>query len=94
MRLSSDEKSAIIQAVERLDPGAEIYLFGSRVDDTKKGGDIDILIFSDRLTFEDKLEIKAYLFERIEEQKIDLIISVDESDPFIRMALKQGVRLK
>ena len=94
MRLSSDEKSAIIQAVERLDPGAEIYLFGSRVDDTKKGGDIDILIFSDRLTFEDKLKIKAYLFERIEEQKIDLIISVDESDPFIRMALKQGVRLK
>jgi len=94
MRLSSDEKSAIIQAVERLDPGAGIYLFGSRVDDTKKGGDIDILIFSDRLTFEDKLEIKAYLFERIEEQKIDLIISQDESDPFIRMALKQGVRLK
>ena len=94
MRLSQSEKSAIIRAVERLDPTAEIYLFGSRVDDAKKGGDIDLLIFSQRLTFEDKLKIKAYLFEEIEEQKIDLIISMDKGDPFVKMALNEGVRLK
>lgn len=94
MRLSQSEKSAIIRAIERLDPRAEIYLFGSRVDDGKKGGDIDILIFSQRLNFEDKLKIKAHLFEEIEEQKIDMIISMDENDPFVKMALKEGVRLK
>ena len=94
MRISDKEKSVILEAVRRLDPDADIYLFGSRTDDLKKGGDIDILIFSERLTFEDKLRIKAWLFEKIEEQKIDLVIATDNHDPFVRMALDQGVRLQ
>ncbi|BBO67029.1 hypothetical protein DSCA_09590 [Desulfosarcina alkanivorans] len=93
MRLSPEEKSAVVDAVLRFDPEARIYLFGSRVDDRQKGGDIDLLIFSSRLTFRDKLKIKAVLFEKIEEQKVDLIIAKDSKDPFVRVALKKGVRL-
>ncbi|WP_394708064.1 nucleotidyltransferase domain-containing protein [uncultured Desulfosarcina sp.] len=44
-------ESAVVDAVIRFDPEARIYLFGSRVDDRQKGGDIDILVFSSRLTF-------------------------------------------
>ena len=93
MRLSPEEKSAVVDAIVRFDPEAMIYLFGSRVDDSQKGGDIDILIFSTRLTFKDKLKIKAVLFKKMEEQKIDLVIASNRKDPFVRMALEKGVRL-
>ena len=94
MRISNVEKSAIIEAVIRVDPEARIYLFGSRADDGKKGGDIDILIFSKCLTFNDKLRIKALIFEKIEEQKIDIVIAKDAGDPFVKMIEKQCVELK
>jgi predicted nucleotidyltransferase len=93
MRLSPEEKSAVVDAVIRFDPEAKIYLFGSRADDRQKGGDIDILVFSNRLKFKDKLKIKAVLFETMEDQKIDLIITKDSNDPFVKIALEKGVRL-
>lgn len=76
------------------DPDAEIYLFGSRADDTKKGGDIDVLVFSTKISYRDKLEIKARIFENIEEQKIDLLIAGDKRDPFVRSAFENSVKLK
>ena len=93
MRLSIKERSFIAKAVRRFDPEAKVYLFGSRVDDSAKGGDIDILILSQSLTFKDKLKIKAFLFQTLEEQKIDLLIAKDDSDPFVKIALEQGVAL-
>ena len=93
MRLTVIEKSAIIEAIAAVDPDARIYLFGSRTDDSKKGGDLDILIFSKDLTFDDKLKIKAAIFEKIDEQKIDLVIAEDENDPFVKMIREQGVLL-
>jgi hypothetical protein len=93
MRLSPEEKSAIVDAVIRFDPESRIYLFGLRVDDSQKGGDIDILVFSSRLTFKDKLKIKAIIFESIEEQKLDLVIARNSKDPFVEIALEKGVQL-
>ena len=93
MRLKHFEIQAIKKAIHSLDPGALIYLFGSRVDDNQKGGDIDLLIFSESLVYRDKIKIKKQLYESIEEQKIDLIIAQDDSDPFVRLALEQGVPL-
>jgi len=49
MRISEHEKNVIIEAVKDADPDARIWLFGSRTDDAKKGGDIDIAIFSEKL---------------------------------------------
>jgi len=43
MRITEQEKNVIIDAVSSTDPNAKVWLFGSRVDDSKKGGDIDIL---------------------------------------------------
>jgi predicted nucleotidyltransferase len=44
MRLSDAERGAIRRAIADFDPEAMVYLFGSRTDDTKRGGDIDLLI--------------------------------------------------
>ena len=47
MRLSEKEKSAILETIREEDPTDEGYLFGSRADDTQRGGDIDLLIRSE-----------------------------------------------
>ncbi len=93
MRLSSSEITAIRDTIRTLDPDARIYLFGSRADDAKRGGDIDLLIFSDRLQPDDRGRIRWSLWELIGEQKIDIIVARDDTDPFIRIALKQGVAI-
>ena len=93
MRLSDFEISSIRAAVSALDPKARVHLFGSRVDDAKRGGDIDLLILSDHLSNGDRSAIRRRLWELIGEQKIDIVIAKDASDPFVRIALKEGAPL-
>ena len=93
MRLKESEQFAIVSTVKRLDENARVYLFGSRVDDTKKGGDIDLLIMSAVLNRNDKRIIMMKLYELLGEQKIDLVLAVDDSDPFVKLALETGVEL-
>jgi len=44
MRLSEFEHRSILSAFRQIFKNGNIYLFGSRVDDHKKGGDIDLYI--------------------------------------------------
>lgn len=93
MRLSKTEIEAISQTIRRLDDRACIYLFGSRVDDAKRGGDIDLLILSEKLCESDRGTIRNGLHEKMGEQKIDIIIARDLSDPFVRVAFNEGVKI-
>ena len=52
MRLKDFEVQAIKDAVNSMDRDAVVYLFGSRVDDNKRGGDIDLIIISSKLILE------------------------------------------
>ena len=49
MRLTKQQIHTITQTVSRLagGTGASVYLFGSRLNDQAKGGDIDLFIESD-----------------------------------------------
>jgi predicted nucleotidyltransferase len=98
MRLSNDEIRAIKVAVhEAFGANAVVRLFGSRLDDDARGGDVDLHVETDppadewhaRGVFED------VLFRRIEPQKIDLILSKRGGIPrgFERIAYRDGVIL-
>lgn len=91
MRLTDQERKAIMEVISRFDGQAEVYLFGSRSDDTKKGGDIDLLVISDKLDKTSLFSIEEEIFKRIEEQKIDFVLSgKDVKNKFARMILKKG----
>lgn len=94
MRLRQKEKQAIIRAVHSIDSSAKIYLFGSRLDDEKKGGDIDIIVISEKISFSDKLTIRKQIFSEVEEQKVDITIGADPNEPFLKSSLQHAVLLR
>jgi predicted nucleotidyltransferase len=93
MRLSPLEHQLIQDSITAIDPDAEIYLFGSRIDDQARGGDIDLLVLSNRIDFMTKLDLLAQWHQRLGEQKIDPMIEPDTSRPLARIAVKTGIRL-
>ena len=50
MRLSKEEIGLLKSTLKTFVDDARLYLFGSRVDDSKQGGDIDILVVSKDMT--------------------------------------------
>ena len=96
MRLTSFEQDMIKKAFLEIFEDGEIYLFGSRVDDTKRGGDIDLyLVPSTRYDDERdrKKEFSIKLDEYIGEQKIDIVMAKDKSRLIEQEALKHGIIL-
>jgi len=93
MRLADEEQSAIADIIYQADADALIYLFGSRVDDAAKGGDIDLLVLSKRINLMTKLQILAQLHQKLGERKIDIAVYSDTTRPFPRMVMQEGVRL-
>ncbi|MFZ4860060.1 MAG: nucleotidyltransferase domain-containing protein [Desulfuromonadaceae bacterium] len=91
MRIQSEEQAAIIAAITSFDKESEIYLFGSRLDDAKRGGDIDILIKSDFIRRSMLAHIEDTLFRNIDEQKIDFVLTNKKTpSSFSKMILAKG----
>lgn len=93
MRLSSKEIKAIRSAFStHLDAiPYQLYLFGSRTDKNKKGGDIDLLVIvpseSKQMVIELKGKIRNQIFNFIPEQKIDITVATKaelRTDPFLK----------
>ena len=93
MRLSEQEIQIIKAAVCKYDSEARIFLFGSRVDDNKRGGDIDLYIQSEKLQQKDAYGIKELIWDDIGEQKIDIVIHRYGDTPFLKIALKECIEL-
>lgn len=79
MRLTESEINSIKNTFLKFKISEEkVYLFGSRLDESKKGGDIDLLIiFSDKkdiLNFK-RLDFIVELKKSIGERKIDLTLT-------------------
>jgi predicted nucleotidyltransferase len=93
MRITAAEKDALVDSVRQADPNARIWLFGSRLDDSKKGGDIDIAVLSPLIPIPERMRIRRAIIDRIGDQKIDIVVSADGTDPFFRLAVETGVRI-
>jgi len=95
MRISENEKKAILKAVHALDPDAYVILFGSRADDNARGGDIDLLVISDHIGFREEMKIRPAIMDQIGWQKIDLIVHKRDqaTRPIVAIALETGVPL-
>jgi predicted nucleotidyltransferase len=95
MRLETDQSTAIREEIRRADPGAEIYLYGSRADDTRRGGDIDLLVISDRLGFRDLLALRRAILDRIGWQQLDLMMRRRDQleEPLAILAQQTGIKL-
>ena len=97
MRLTEYERKMILKAFKEVfGNGGDIYLFGSRVDDSQKGGDIDLYIVPSKKIeneYDKKIAFLIKLDEYIGEQKIDVIIAKDKSRIIEKEALKNGVKL-
>ncbi len=105
MRLEPSEIQSIKQSVFHYVPQEQcnIYLFGSRADFHKKGGDIDLLLvikdsssLTRHLIQNHKLEILVDIKSAIGDQKIDLVITEERElliDPFLKEIIKTAIRL-
>lgn len=78
MRLQDKQVEVLKNRLKIFSKNAKLYLFGSRVDDTKKGGDIDLLIISDTLTKKDLRLIRVDFFKHFGEQKLDIVLDNGE----------------
>ncbi len=101
MRLSARQRHAIRTAVhQQFGPQAEVRLFGSRTDDTRRGGDIDLLIEcpdmdpESQSAVEAKFRIISALHRAIGERKIDIVLAGStSSSPVVDAARREGVPL-
>lgn len=96
MRLDSKTRVEIREAAERFF-GADVYLFGSRTDDARRGGDIDLYIeapMSDSEVVRARMAMLGHLYQRIGERKIDLVINTGRDQrPIFRVAKEQAQKL-
>ncbi|MBD3789919.1 MAG: nucleotidyltransferase domain-containing protein [Campylobacterales bacterium] len=96
MRLTPYEHEMIKKAFLETFEEGKIYLFGSRVDDTKRGGDIDLYLCPDTKFENERERRRAFLIkldEYIGEQKIDAIMAKDPDRLIEKEALSTGVEL-
>ena len=98
MRLTPEQISSIITTLLEFSPTGSIYLHGSRLDENKKGGDIDLFFVVDDSNFKDLAKQKhimiANLSLRLNEQKVDLILLSDSkasSYEFFQNSIKQKI---
>lgn len=95
MRLQTKELNIIRQVAKEIyGSNVKVYLFGSRTDDSKRGGDIDLLVRTpqQKQGVLSRIRMIARLKELLGDQKIDVIGDYEQST-VAEDALKQGILL-
>ena len=95
MRIDQKKIDFIGKVVKDHIKDANIYIFGSRVDDSKKGGDTDVLVLADRkLTLSEKIKIKIIFNKKFGEQKLDIVsFTHKDNDSFKNLILSDAIKI-
>lgn len=102
MRLSLSERTIICAIVKSFcTKPASLYLYGSRTDDTARGGDIDLLLLvsseGEQKAIDDQIHyLLSEIKQAIGDQHIDFSVCTKEQaeqDPFFQMVLPKAVLL-
>jgi len=102
MRLTPQERSAIAEAARAtLAAGTQVSLFGSRVDDEARGGDIDLLVETPLPMPAAELVARrqafvARLYRLLGERRIDVVVTSPAAamtPPVVASARRQAVEL-
>ena len=97
MRLSDTDIAVIRTLVRvRFGPDSRIWLFGSRLDDNARGGDVDLYVEPSEVT-EDNLFLTRqglrHELERRLRQPVDLVVNPGRTTAFMRQAQEEGCPL-
>lgn len=101
MRLTPRQTEIIRQAAHAaFGPATQVWLFGSRVDDSKRGGDIDLFIETDEpdvaKIVRAEMAFLAAIKMQLGDQKIDVLVNYPARTthpPIFEIARQTGVRL-
>jgi len=95
MRLSHNELQALRTIMGELDPAGRVFLYGSRTDDTRRGGDIDIYLQASQ-PIELKARLRAqYCMQQACDTHVDLLVKnpAQPALPIHQIAVEQGILL-
>jgi len=99
MRLDARQRQIIRDEVERdFGPGAVVRLFGSRLDDGARGGDVDLLVESPAPVDAPSwcaAQLEARLMRRLDGRRIDVLLAAPNlrEQPIHRVARSEGLPL-
>ena len=94
MRLNPQELEVVRHTLYSADPNGRVWLYGSRTDDCKRGGDIDLYLeASQPIDLKTALALEYRLTEGCD-AKVDLLIRrPGEEEKPIHIIAKQGTPL-
>lgn len=99
MRLSHEQTEVIRNAVTDIyGKDSKLWLFGSRVNDNRRGGDIDLLVrpgsIAGRHNLMDKIRLLGRLERELGERKVDIVIETsNDQRAIVRIAHETGIPL-
>ncbi len=94
MRLNPIEVDALRSILHGLDPNGKIYLFGSRTDDSRRGGDIDVFLDASTTIELKTALITEYRLSNACNVKVDLLIkNPSQADQPIHQLAREGILL-
>lgn len=102
MRLQQNEVDAIVQAARAaFVPGTEVFLFGSRLRDAARGGDIDLLVetpeaMSPAELVQRRTRFVSRIYRELDEQRIDVVIATrgrQDARAVVAMAKRDGLKV-
>ena len=102
MRLQAHEVNAIAEATrDAFTPGTAVFLLGSRVDHSKRGGDIDLLVeipeaMPPAELVRRRTRFVSHIYRLLDEQRIDVVITTqDQQDSrvVVAAAKREGIQV-